>query len=280
MYNNDGSQPSQGGHLAGYAEVMARVDAELNAERRNIEGYNEGLDAGQAAGYRRGYNVGHTAGWNEAATAGNVEMDAQLLITQEVARQRDILQSEVDRQRHLIAALEARVDAERTEANKTIAQWKVYSEGLKTQRDDARSKLDALQVDMKQLRDTSTRIEGALKAATQACNQATVDYTTLATTHAQQLWLHERGLVFINTMYGVLSALNNDACPYAEEVRDLFAATWQDEVDQALEAGRMKASPVHDPSFVLTYPQMSSLISEMLMRAGQQYNPDDETDAS
>lgn len=277
MYNNNGSQPNQGGHLAGYAETMAKVNAELDAEanarRMNIEGYNEGLDVGQAAGYRNGYSVGHTDGWNEGAEVATVAMNEQKDITRQVAAQRDVLQAEFNRQRQLITQLEARVIAERDAATKTIAQWKVYSEGLKTQCDQVQQKFDALQGKVTQLRTTSARIEGELNVMTQARDQVAAD-------HAQQLWLHQRGLVFMNTMYGMLSALNDDTCPYVEEVRDLFAATWQDEVAQAIEAGRMQESPVNDPSFVLAYTKMSTLIGDMLHRAGQQYNPVDESEMS
>lgn len=273
MYNNNGSQPNQGGHLAGYAEVMAKVDAEVHAERQAAFGYQNGFYAGRVAGYQEGYEQGHTAGWNELINITNPAMDRQQGITRQVEAQRDALQAEVDRQQQLIAQLEARLDAERSAATKTIAQWKVYSEGLKTQRDLVQQKFDALQGEVTQLRTTTARIGGELNVMTQARDKVAVD-------HAQQLWLHQRGLVFMNTMNGVLSTLNDDTCPYVEEVRDLFAATWQDEVAQAIEAGRMQESPVNDPSFVLAYPQMSTLIGDMLHRAGQQYNPVDETEAS
>lgn len=273
MYNNNGTQPSQGGHLAGYDEILRANETRALARRQNIEGYNEGLDIGQAAGYRNGYNVGHTAGWNEAVAIDTVAMDEQKDITRQVAAQRDVLQAEVSRQRQLIAQLEARLDADRAAATKTIAQWKTYSEGLKTQRDQVQQKFDALQGVVTQLRATTSRIEDQLSAMTEARDKAVSD-------HAQQLWLHQRGLVFMNTMYGVLSALNDDTCPYVEEVRDLFAATWQEEVEQAVELDRMQESPVNDPSFVLAYPQMSSLISEMVMRAGHQLNPVDESELS
>jgi len=134
-------------------------------------------------------------------------------------------------------------------------------------------KFDALQGVVSQLRATTSRIETQLSAMTEARDKA-------ATVHAQQLWLHQRGLVFMNTMYGVLSALNDDTCPYVEEVRDLFAATWQEEVEQAVELDRIQESPVKDPSFVLAYTKMSTLIGDMLHRAGQQYNPVDETEGS
>jgi len=273
MYNNNGTQPSQGGHLAGYDEIQRANEARRVAQRENIEGYNEGLDVGQAAGYRNGYNVGHTDGWNESIEVSTPILNEQKDITRQVAAQRDALQAEVNRQRQLITQLEARVNAERDAATKTIAQWKVYSEGLKTQRDQVQQKLDALQGEVTQLRTTSARIGGELNVMTQARDQVAAD-------HAQRLWLHQRGLVFMNTMYGVLSALNDDTCPYVEEVRDLFAATWQDEVAQALEAGRMQESPINDPSFVLAYTKMSTLIGDMLHRAGQQYNPVDETEVS
>lgn len=273
MYNNNGSQPNQGGHLAGYAEVMAKVDAEVHAERQAAFGYQNGFDAGREAGYQEGYEQGHTAGWNDLAQQANRNLREQKDFTMQAATQRDGLQAEVNRQRQLITQLEARVIAERDAATKTIAQWKVYSEGLKTQRDQVQQKFDALQGEVTQLRTTTARIGGELNVMTQARDKVAVD-------HAQQLWLHQRGLVFMNTMNGVLSTLNDDTCPYVEEVRDLFAATWQDEVAQAIEAGRMQESPVNDPSFVLAYTKLSTLIGDMLHRAGKQYNPVDQTEVS
>lgn len=275
MYNNNGTQPSPGGHLAGYAETMARVNAELDAEanarRMNIEGYNEGLDVGQAAGYQNGYTAGRLSGWNQAVDLGNADMREQKSITRQVEAQRDALQAEVDRQQQLIAQLEARLDAERAAATKTIAQWKTYSEGLKAQRDQAQQKLDALQGVVTQLRATTSRIEAQLCAMTESRDN-------IASDHAQQLWLHQRGLVFIDTVRNVLETLTGDDCPYAEEVRDMFSSAWQEEVQRAIETGHMKESPIHDPSFVLAYPQTGQLIVEMLQRAGQQYNPEPEAD--
>ena len=274
MYNNNGTQPSQGGHLAGYAEVMARVDAEVSAQHQAVRSFH----TGQQAGYQEGYTDGRLSGWNQAVDLSNADMREQKSMTIQIAAQRDALQAEVNRQRQLIAALEARVDAERTAANKTIAQWKVYSEGLKTQRDDARGKLDALQGVVTQLRESTTRIEGELKAMTTERDQVSADHESLAAKHAQQLWLHQRGLVFIDTVRGVLETLTGDDCPYAEEVREMFSSAWQEEVQRALDAGHIQASPIHDPSFVLAYPQTGQLIVEMLQRAGQQYNPESDDD--
>ena len=269
MYNNNGAQPSQGGHLAGYNEAMARVAAEVNAERQAAFGYQSGIAAGHEAGYQEGHNAGRLSGWNQAVRLGNEELEGQKDITRQVATQRDALQAEVNRQRQLIAQLEARLDAERAAATKTIAQWKTYSEGLKTQRDQVQQKFDALQGVLTQLRATTSRIETQLSVMTEDRNKAASD-------HAQQLWLHQRGLVFIDTVRNVLETLTGDECPYAEEVRDMFSSAWQEEVQRAIEAGHMKESPIHDPSFVLAYPQTGQLIVEMLQRAGQQYNPEPE----
>lgn len=285
MYNNNGSQPNQGGHLAGYAEVMAKVNAELDAEanarRMNIEGYNEGLDVGQAAGYRNGYNVGHTDGWNESIEVSTPILNEQKDITRQVEAQRDALQADVERQHHIITLYASLVAADKASASKKIEKWKAYSEELKTQRDEARQKLEARVItERTAANETIAKWKAYSEGLKAQRNQVSADHTRLANEHAQQLWLHQRGLVFMNTMYGVLSTLNDDTCPYVEEVRDLFAATWQDEVSQALEAGRMQESPINDPSFVLAYPQMSTLIGDMLHRAGQQYNPVDETEVS
>lgn len=82
--------------------------------------------------------------------------------------------------------------------------------------------------------------------------------------HVEQLWQHNRSIVFMNSVRKVLEDLTNEDTPIATRVRRLFAERYAEQVSEALGKGGIEMPPEKDEKFAKSLPQTRQFILDML----------------
>ncbi len=116
---------------------------------------------------------------------------------------------------------------------------------------------ELLQRELAQQRDLIAQLEAKVTSLDTKFREKSEQYV-------DQLWQHNRSIVFMNSVRKVLEDLTNEDTPIATRVRKLFAERYAEEVSEALGKGGIKAPPEKDEKFAKSLPQTRQFILDML----------------
>ena len=116
---------------------------------------------------------------------------------------------------------------------------------------------ELLQRELAQQRDLIAQLEAKVTSLDTKFREKSEQYV-------DQLWQHNRSIVFMNSVRKVLEDLTNQDTPIATRVRRLFAERYAEEVSEALGKGGIKTPPEKDEKFAKSLPQTRQFILDML----------------
>ncbi len=121
---------------------------------------------------------------------------------------------------------------------------------------------ELLQRELAQQRDLIAQLEAKVTSLDTKFREKSEQYV-------DQLWQHNRSIVFMNSVRKVLEDLTNEDTPIATRVRRLFAERYAEQVSEALGKGGIKTPPEKDEKFAKSLPQTRQFILDMLNSVGQ-----------
>ncbi len=116
---------------------------------------------------------------------------------------------------------------------------------------------ELLQRELAQQRDLIAQLEAKVTSLDTKFREKSEQYV-------DQLWQHNRSIVFMNSVRKVLEDLTNEDTPIATRVRRLFAERYAEQVSEALGKGGIKTPPEKDEKFAKSLPQTQQFILDML----------------
>ena len=116
---------------------------------------------------------------------------------------------------------------------------------------------ELLQRELAQQRDLIAQLEAKVTSLDTKFREKSEQYV-------DQLWQHNRSIVFMNSVRKVLEDLTNEDTPIATRVRRLFAERYAEQVSEALGKGGIKTPPEKDEKFAKSLPQTRQFILDML----------------
>lgn len=216
----------------------------INAGR--LYGLRQGREEGLEEGYQQGRQEGYQQGWDAGVAAGNVQILKQMEYTRQHLADNERITAELAQQRDLLNQLKAKV-----------ATLQQENDHLRSENKKPR----------KQERDLHGLVE-ALKSANERLQEQVTSLDTKfrekSEQYVDQLWQHNRSIVFMNSVRKVLEDLTNEDTPIATRVRRLFAERYAEQVSDALGKGGIKAPPEKDEKFAKSLPQTQQFILDML----------------
>ncbi len=234
-----------GGYIGSLDHAIANLHVGRNQGRR------QGIEEGLEEGYQRGYHEGHVNGWNEATTVANGKLREQLAYTHQHFVEKEKIKEELAKQRDLINQLEAKV-VELEQEN-----TKLRGENTKLRKSD------------RDLRGLVEALKGANERLQEQVTSLDTKFREKSEQYVDQLWQHNRSIVFMNSVRNVLEDLTNEDTPIATRVRRLFAERYAEQVSEALGKGGIKTPPEKDEKFAKSLPQTRQFILDMLNSVGQ-----------
>ncbi len=116
---------------------------------------------------------------------------------------------------------------------------------------------ELLQRELAQQRDLIAQLEAKVTSLDTKFREKSEQYV-------DQLWQHNRSIVFMNSVRKVLEDLTNEDTPIATRVRRLFAERYAEQVSEALGKGGIKTPHEKDEKFAKSLPQTQQFILDML----------------
>jgi flagellar biosynthesis/type III secretory pathway protein FliH len=116
---------------------------------------------------------------------------------------------------------------------------------------------ELLQRELAQQRDLIAQLEAKVTSLDTKFREKSEQYV-------DQLWQHNRSIVFMNSVRKVLEDLTNEDTPIATRVRRLFAERYAEQVSEALGKGGIKTPPRRMRSSPNRSPQTQQFILDML----------------
>lgn len=210
-----------------------------NLQRGRRQGRNEGLKLGRQEGYQQGYDEGHAAGWEAGIACANEEILKQMEFTRQQLAEKEILQAQIEQQLEIIKQLEAKV-----------TELEQKSQAVETPAAKLYRLIDTLKQANAQLQTKVSNLEHELHTTSKA--------------YADQLWQHNKSMVFMNSVRGVLEDLTHEDSIQANHVRELFAKKYVDQVNASLEKGLIRLAPDQDDEFAKSLPRTRQFIIDLL----------------
>lgn len=211
-----------------------------------LYGLRQGREEGLEEGYQQGRQEGYQQGWDAGVAAGNVQILKQMEYTRQHLADNERITAELAQQRDLLNQLKAKV-----------ATLQQENDHLRSENKKPR----------KQERDLHGLVE-ALKSANERLQEQVTSLDTKfrekSEQYVDQLWQHNRSVVFMNSVRKVLEDLTDGDNPIATRVRRLFAERYAEQVSEALGKGGIKTPPEKDEKFAKSLPQTRQFILDML----------------
>ncbi len=286
------SQGKVQGRNEGYAECQR--DYENVRQQDYDQGYAEcqqanatlrqkDFDKGWNEGHTRGWNEGLTAGWKQAADDGNRDLvQAKEVMNRSVELNKQQFDA-IQKQRQRIATLEAKVIAlgqenaqQRDEHAAYVAAQRAgaiaFNQENTTYHAANMARLDAARRDNAGLRDTVVELKQANEQLTREVASRDEQLQESSAAHVELLREHNRNMVLLNTLRGVLDTLATGNSARAVQARVLFAEKLHLEVERSLAAGTITATLEVDAAFKKQMPKTHDFIGRMLDAALDEMN--------
>lgn len=227
----------------GYTGSIDHAIANLHVGRN--QGRKEGMADGYDQGFVEGQSYGYAQGWDAGIARGNLEMSKQLTFTRQHIEEKERLRVSAQQQQELIDQLEEKVRL-LSEEN-ALLRAQVASPGIKTDLNDLVTTLKKANA---RLQSQITRMDKEYQTQTQEFNA--------------KIWQHNRSLVFMNAVRGVLEDLTKEDTPEAQKIRESFVEKYKEQVSNSLQKGFIHTSPERDQEFQQALPRTRQFIMDML----------------
>jgi len=197
------------------------------------------------------------AGWNEAVRLMQPRWD-QLSATCDAQRER------IAYLENLVASNLAATKSFTAESIAAIDDWKNHSNVLKEKAANLNAALEAERAKNVELSVMVTHLQEANSRVTARLTELQASNELLTEAHEEQMQLHERSVIFINSVVDTLSTILSEPTPAAEALKEQFNHSYHLQLQAAMELGVVGGGLTEDKLFAKKFPETRQVILHLL----------------